>query len=644
MAQIVLAGPLATSGAARESTGWLKLQSNSGTSAGSDGSTPAAVSSSRTNSPTGEAGKWKRKWCGFCGDSLCCANNPLHNLEPEVNLSRCRRVGRSTQDNAAKNGELEITCGSSVHTIRVIVAKGLDPAATKKRWGGALTTALLGAICRRALQPLSSGAAANVLPWYDRQLAYLAQAVALSRTDRREMAAALWTAALDEPGYVPPLSLQAVVGWGVVDAVRAAQSAGVEPLDDSGNDGGGSGAGSEAVKRGAHLLARGSGFNIGEEDGSEHDEYHGAAVALEAARAAVGAGETTLATVTLNNVLVRNERCFECLQLLEHIVLSGNVSDSTAETTWPGLAAGRKAYARERASIVIEFIQSPSQHSKPRASASVDSRKDSRDRVDSEEDGSDHKDDVSDAVAARIPTTLRLSRVARDMASALGLDGGLERLTDKGGSALVAVDVKPPGPDPFGPVNPRCFKATMPLSTALRRVASAPWPHYVNIGHAGGVSLLPPYHRPLDVFGEALDPSRKHVEAAMGGAIADHVNLWLGGLGSDGGDGSRGECGGRDRGGSDGGGESDCDIGSATKSLPTRTQRHADQYDNVYVLLRGRKRFVLQPPTTAVETVAPVTRVAANGVHTTATPAADPRLQVEGALFDRVLRGDGLSR
>lgn len=36
--------------------------------------------------------------------------------------------------------------------------------------------------------------------WYDRQLALLAQAAVFARTDRRELAVPLWTAALSEPG------------------------------------------------------------------------------------------------------------------------------------------------------------------------------------------------------------------------------------------------------------------------------------------------------------------------------------------------------------------------------------------------------------------------------------------------------------
>ena len=161
----------------------------------------------------------------------------------------------------------------------------------------------------------------------------------------------------------------------------------------------------------------------------------------------------------------------------------------------------------------------------------------------------------------------------------------------------------------------------------------------------------------------------------MGGVTADHVNLWLGGLGSSPGASDTGrqrmknrrcDGGGESaRGGDDGcidanatgddvitagGSKSGAESQPTTSTMFTRTQRHADQYDNVYVLRRGRKRFIVQPPTANIDTVAPVTHIASNGVHTTATSAVGDAsggtrsAPVEGALFDRVMRSRALPR
>ena len=121
MAQIILSGPLATAGAARESTGWLKLLNN------------GDISTNGKNGAT--AVTWQRKWCGFCGTSLCCADGPLDDPVPTIDLSNCIRVGRSTASDKAKSGEIELTCGHHIHRVRVPVAKNEDEASSKKRYG-----------------------------------------------------------------------------------------------------------------------------------------------------------------------------------------------------------------------------------------------------------------------------------------------------------------------------------------------------------------------------------------------------------------------------------------------------------------------------------------------------------------------------
>ena len=133
----------------------------------------------------------------------------------------------------------------------------------------------------------------------------------------------------------------------------------------------------------------------------------------------------------------------------------------------------------------------------------------------------------------------------------------LDRLMARSGHEMVTVETKPESAVQFGPLMPGGGKTAVQLNTALAML-SAGAHMYLNIGQArlspGGSQG--PFHAPLDHFADDLTPVLKRVEKSIG-AKAEHVNFWLGAVTSPGG---------------------------------TRSQMHADPYDNVYFLLAGELR------------------------------------------------------
>jgi hypothetical protein len=401
---------------------------------------------------------------------------------------------------------------------------------------------------------------------------------ATSTTGSRGIAVPLWTAALAEPGYVPPPALEVVCGWALVEAATAVAAIGTPGT-------------SEPTTRrttlyGAELLSRGWTRQATALNFDSHRQ-----VVLEGARAALAANDSTLAASTLTRALELRPTCFECLLLLERTVAIAPTHPWHSSTT-VALDAGRSAYAQvheQRAHLEPSRVRSGGFDFEFGSVAQVGDLEVARDR--------------------REPLVFHPpAAVLQNISRALGLATGLDALLAIAGSDLVAVDIKPPGPGLFGPTNPMCFKTRLPLSVAVRRISAMSgalaWPHYINIGQ--GDSAQGPYHRPLHHLSQHLDTPRRLFEEALG-ADAGHVNLWLGGGGTRG------------------------DGVMAT----TTSQRHSDQYDNVYVVLSGTKRFVLSPPTASVATVVPIVHVAANGVQTVWRDNGTRSAPVQSALFDR---------
>lgn len=382
----------------------------------------------------------------------------------------------------------------------------------------------------------------------------------------------------------PPSALEVICGWALIEAARTTAVLGATPPDDANS----STSFESVTRRGAALMA----------SGWARDKAHAPrVVAVEAAKAALAANDPGSAAATLGALLESEPTCFECLQLLEAAAVMFDLSTDLQLTAPYGQVFETARTRYHRLLNAADRSKAPSNVDVPPTlqlglSGLAESREFRRPH------GFTPPTEVMNALSAVIGG----SEQEEDTLSALLATAG---------SDLVAVDVAPPTAHPFGPTNPQCAKVTIPLSVAARRLTTSSWPHYINIGHSRDANS--PYHRPLHRFASALDPARQMIEAALD-APARQVNLWLGAAGE----------------------------------RVTTSQRHADPYDNVYVVLAGTKVVRLASPGAVVETVAPIASVGPIGLHVLWAPeGASPRPPIEAALFDRRLdqssSGSGLN-